>query len=86
MAMAQSQNEHLVQKNNQLEMSHKSNDAEITNLSNMVKNLLSEQAQLKDKLAAQEKELINFKEQKSDKAPPSGPPKRNFDVKTTRTR
>ena len=32
-----------------------SNDAEITQLSNMVKNLLSEQAELKGKLAAQEK-------------------------------
>ena len=30
------------------------NDAEITHLSNMVKNLLNEQAELKDKLAAQE--------------------------------
>lgn len=68
-----------------MEMSHKSNDAEITNLSNMVKNLLSEQAQLKDKLAAQEKELINFKEQKTDK-PSSGAPKRNLEVKTQRSR
>ena len=38
------------------------NDAEITQLSNMVKNLLSEQAELKDKLAAQEKQLTSIKD------------------------
>ena len=39
-----------------------SNDVEITQLSNMVKNLLSEQAELKDKLAAQEKQLTSIKD------------------------
>ena len=38
------------------------NDTEITQLSNMVKNLLNEQAELKDKLAAQEKQLTSIKD------------------------
>lgn len=35
---------------------------EISELSNMVKNLLTEQAELKDKLAAQERELVRVRD------------------------
>lgn len=52
----------------------------------MVKNLLSEQAQLKDQLAAQSQELTTFKESKNQKPPAIAQKRRDTETKSTRVR
>ena len=62
-------------------------------MSNMVKNLLSEQAELKNKLAAQEEQISNFKHSKKESTRASANDtnsvatgKRSLEVRSSRMR